>query len=67
MRCRFVAREFRHDDPDMEGLYTSGNTTSTGRRIDMHAALLGYSVLCLDAENAYFHTEEDERTREEAA
>ena len=21
-RCRFVSREFRHDDPEMEGLYT---------------------------------------------
>ena len=51
---------FRHDDPGMEGLYTSGNTTSTGKRIDLHALQHGYSVLCLDAENAYFHADEDE-------
>ena len=25
-RCRVAAREFRHDDPEMEGLYTSGST-----------------------------------------
>ena len=32
-RCRFVAREFRHDDPDMERLHTSGSTASTGRLV----------------------------------
>ena len=36
-RCRFVAREFRHDDPEMKGLYTSGSTTATGTLVDMHA------------------------------
>ena len=36
-RCRFVAREFGHDDPKMEGLYTSGSTAATGRLVDMHA------------------------------
>ena len=30
-RCRFAAREFRHDDLDVEGLYTSSSTASTGR------------------------------------
>ena len=59
-RCRFVAREFRHDDPEMQGLYTSGSTAATGRLVDMHAVQHGYSILCLDAENAYFHAEEDE-------
>ena len=62
-RCRFVATKFRHDDPNMEGLYTSGNTPvrpQTGRLVDMHAVQHGYSVLCLDVENAYFHAEEDE-------
>ena len=29
-RCRFVAREFRHDDQEMEGLYTSGSAAATG-------------------------------------
>ena len=55
-RCRFVAREFRHDDSEVEGLQTSGSTASTSRLVDKH----GYSILCLDAENAYFHAEEDE-------
>ena len=36
-RCRFVSREFRHDDPEMEGLYTSGSTSATGKLVDMHA------------------------------
>ena len=54
------AREFRHDDPEMEGLYTSGSTAATGRLVDMHAVQHGYSILCFDAENAYFHVEEDE-------
>ena len=39
---------------------TSGSTTSTGRLVDVHALQHGFSILCLDAENAYFHTEEDE-------
>ena len=30
-RCRFVARGFRHDDPEMEGLHTSGSTAATGQ------------------------------------
>ena len=59
-RCRFVAREFRHVDPDMGGLYTSGSTASTSRLVDMHAVQHGYSILCLDAANAYFRAEEDE-------
>ena len=59
-RCRFVAREFRHDDQEMEGLYTSGSTAATDRLVDMHAVQHGCSVLCLDAESAYFHAEEDE-------
>ena len=59
-RCRFVAREFRHDDPEMEGLYTSGSTAATGRLVDMHAVQHEHSILCLDAENAHFHAEEDE-------
>ena len=29
-RYRFVARKFRHDDPEMDGLYTSGSTAATG-------------------------------------
>ena len=45
--------EFRHDDPNMEGLYTSG------RLVDTHAVQHGYSILCFDTENAYFHAEED--------
>ena len=59
-RCRFVAREFRHDDPEVEGLYTSGSTAATGRLVDKHAVQHGYSILCLDAENACFHADEDE-------
>ena len=59
-RCRFAAREFRHDDPEMEGLYTSGSTAATGRLVDMHAVQHGFSNLWLDAENAHFHAEEDE-------
>ena len=59
-RCRFVAREFRHDDPKMQGLYTSGSTAATGRLVEMHAVQHGYSILCLDAETAYFDAEEDE-------
>ena len=53
-------REFRHDDPEMEGLYTSGSTATTGGLVDMHAVQHGHSILCLDAENAYFHAGEDE-------
>ena len=49
-RCRFVAREFRHDDPEMEGLCTSGSPSGTGRLVDMCAVQRGYSILCLDAE-----------------
>ena len=55
-----MAREFIRDDPEMEGLYTSGSTAATGRLVDMHVAQHGYSILCFDAENAYFHAEEDE-------
>ena len=35
-RCRFVAAEFGHDDPEMEGHYTSGSTAATGR-LDIHS------------------------------
>ena len=59
-RCNFEAREFRHDDPDMEGLYTSDSTAATGRLVDMHSVQHGFSIQCLDVENAYFHPEEDE-------
>ena len=44
--------EFRHDDPEMDGLYTSGSTSATGRLVDMHAVQHGHSILCLDAESA---------------
>ena len=37
-----------------------GRTSATGRLVDMHAVQYGYSILCLDSENAYFHAEEDE-------
>ena len=40
-RCRFVASKFRHDDPEMEGLYTSGGCVATGRLVDMHAVRHG--------------------------
>ena len=50
VRCWFVAREFRHDDPQ-NGL--------NRQAVDMHAVQHGYSILCLNAENAYFHAEED--------
>ena len=30
-RCRFVAREFRHDDPELEGLQTLGQHSSNGK------------------------------------
>ena len=59
-RCKFLAREFRHDDPEMERLHTSGSTVATSGLVDMHAVQHGNSILCLDAENAYFHAEEDE-------
>ena len=59
-RCRFVVREFRHDDPEMEGLHTSGSTAAMGRLVDMRAVQHGCSILFFDAENAYFHAEEDE-------
>ena len=58
-RCRFVARGLRHDDPDMESLHTSVSTTPVGRLVDVNAVQHGYSVLCLDAENSYFHADED--------
>ena len=38
----------------------STKSDETGRIVDMHAVQHGYSVWCLDAENAYFHAEEDE-------
>ena len=44
----------------MEGLHTSGSTAAKGRLVDMHAVQHGYSILCLDAESAYFHAKEDE-------
>ena len=47
-------------DPDMERFYRSGSTASTGRLVNMHAAEHGYSILYLDAENAYVRAEEDE-------
>ena len=40
-RCRFVARKFRHDDPEMQGLHTSGSTAATGRLVDMPAVQHG--------------------------
>ena len=58
-RCRFVAREFRHDDPEV-GLDTSGSKAATGKLVDMHAVQHGHSILCLDAENAYFHAQDEE-------
>ena len=57
-RCSFVAGEFGHDDPEMEGLYISGSTAAPVRL--MHADQHGYSILCFDAENSYFRAEEDE-------
>ena len=57
IRCQ---SESRHDDPEMEGLYTSASTAATKRLVDTHAVQHGYSILCLDAENAFFHAEEDE-------
>ena len=36
-RCRFVAREFKGEDPELEGLFTAGATSCTGRLIDQHA------------------------------
>ena len=57
-RCRFVAKEFRDDDPEMEGFHTSGSTSATGRLVDIHAVQHGYCILCFDAESAYFHAEE---------
>ena len=59
-RWWFVAREFRHDDSETEGLYTSGSAAATGRLVDVHVVQHGYSILCFDAENAYFHAEGDE-------
>ena len=53
-------REFRIDDPEMVGLYTSSSTSATSRLVDVHAVQYRYSILCLDAENVYFHAEEDE-------
>ena len=44
----------------MEGVYNSSSTATRRRLVDMHAVQHGYSILCLDAENAYFHAEEDE-------
>ena len=44
-RCRFVAREFRHDDQEMERFHTSGSTTATSRLVDMHAVQHGYSIV----------------------
>ena len=44
----------------MEGLYTSGSTSATGGLVDVHAVQHRYSILCFDAENAYFHSEEDD-------
>ena len=52
-RCRFVAREFKQDDPNVEGLYTSGSTTSTSRLVDMHGESL------VDAEEATLRKEEE--------
>ncbi|CAK0896486.1 unnamed protein product, partial [Prorocentrum cordatum] len=59
-RCRCVAREFKSDDPDLEGLFKAGATSSTGRLIDQHAVQHGYNTMVLDAQNAYFHADEDE-------
>ena len=42
-RCRFVAREFGHDDPEMEGLCASDSTSATSR-LDVHAVQHGYST-----------------------
>ena len=58
-RCTFVAREFRHDDPQVEGLYSSGSTSATGSLVDVRTVQHKYSILCFDAENAYLHAEED--------
>ena len=39
-RCKFVTRDFRHDDLKMEGFFISSYT------VDMHAVCFGYSILC---------------------
>ena len=51
--CRFVAREFKQDDANVEGLYTSGSTTPTSRLVDMHAEFF------VDAEEATLRKEEE--------
>ena len=45
-RCRFAAREFRHGDQEMEGIYTSGSTVATSKLVDLHEFQHGYSILC---------------------
>eukprot|EP00959_Pyramimonas_sp_CCMP1952_P316718 6629359-Pyramimonas_sp.AAC.1 len=58
--CRFVAREFKCEDPELEGLFTAGATSSTGRLIGQSAAQHGYNTIVSDAQNVYFHATEDE-------
>ena len=41
-------------------LHLGQTAAATGRPVDMHAVQQGYSILCLDAQKAYFHAEEDE-------
>ena len=61
-KCRFVTREFRHDDQEMEGLYTLGSRALyEQQQVDWWTCMRhhGHSFLCRDAENSYFHGEED--------
>ena len=56
-KCRFVAREFRHDDPEMEGLYTSGSTAATGRLVDRGSTAASLVLSC--DENCAIKKEQD--------
>ena len=55
-----MARLCRHDDPEVEGLHTSSIAAAASTLVDMHAVQQRHSILCFDAENAYFHAEDEE-------
>eukprot|EP00959_Pyramimonas_sp_CCMP1952_P151581 3171404-Pyramimonas_sp.AAC.2 len=49
-RCIFVAREFKGEDPELEGLLITGATSSARRLIDQHAVQHGYTTMVLRPE-----------------
>ena len=59
-RCRCAAKEMKHADPHMEGLFTPSSCGDVGRLIDIIGIEKNMLFLVGDATNAFWHVAEDE-------